>query len=266
MWELVAKKYNSDGVLGLLRDGPQALFKRGRSRAREQFYRARYRFLGKNIVSHHRIKIMLDPDVLHDTVISSLQRGVYEEAEEYIVRRHLPVDVDVIELGSGLGFVSCVADDVIDDEKEHVVLEPNPKIVPILEQTKDLNDAEFTIIEKAYGTVSDTVSLFIYKYFWGTSTRAKRDPVRTIQVPTVNLRSLCQEYDIGKFSLILDIEGGEFDLIADELTFLANNCNLLIIEFHDFVDESVDDARSDLQREGFSLLAERDNVYVYENR
>ena len=55
---------------------------------------------------------------------------------------------------------------------------------------------------------------------------------RTIGAQTTTLREICEEFSLGSFQLICDIEGAELEVIEQDRAVLEK-CRLLIIELHE---------------------------------
>lgn len=80
---------------------------------------------------------------------------VYESIERLLVNRYVPSDTDVIELGGGLGFISCILEQQLVEGRTHVIIEANENLIPVLERTRSHNDASFEIEAAAYAPESE---------------------------------------------------------------------------------------------------------------
>lgn len=204
--------------------------------------------------------VYLRPDSVPDEIYWSLVLDTYEAEEAELVREYLPSDTDVIELGAGLGYVSCVIEDELDGDRRQVAVEPNPNVVPWLRRTKVLNDAGFAVREAAYGSESETVRLDVGEAFW-TATTSRDDG---IEVPAVTLLSLREEAGLSTFSLVMDIEGGEYEVLTAEMDLLEACCPVIIVEFHDegpYASAYADE----LEESAFELVDGIESVCVYRN-
>lgn len=200
------------------------------------------------------------PDSVTDEIYCSLVRDTYEAEEAELVREYLPSDTDVIELGAGLGYVSCVIDDELSEDRRQLAVEPNPHIVPRLRRTKVLNDAGFTVREEAYGSESNTVRLDLGDAFWTATT--SRD--EGIEVSAATLSSLRDDAGLSTFSLVMDIEGGEYEVLTAEMDLLEACCPVIVVEFHDegpYASSYADE----LAESTFELVDGIESVCVYRN-
>lgn len=106
---------------------------------------------------------------------------------------------------------------------------------------------------------------------WSTS--AYRSGEESLTVDTIDIRSLIDEYELSDIAIIVDIEGAEAELVTYELDVLAEQCEVLVIEFHD-ESESIDSAqrqnirraREELLHSSFEQVFERQKTVVFEQK
>lgn len=191
---------------------------------------------------------------------NALRKGRYEKHERDLIEKYLSVDLPAVELGGSYGVVSTVLRRKISEERQLVVVEANPDLVPICSgNVRRLGgDGETVLINKAlaYGetqTVPFKVTAGIH-----TSHVAKpcEDGVAMVQATT--LGAILAEHGIdGPYSLVCDIEGHEFDLLEQEPGALAN-CAMMIVEVHPLLfyeqGRSVRDFRRMIDRAGFKIV------------
>lgn len=207
------------------------------------------------------IELDLDFPILSNRVRYGINENKDYEKEEYkLINKYLP-DEDVIELGGGIGYISCVINNKISFEKTQLVIEPTLELVRIIESNMALNNCMFKIINRAYHPHEQSVELAIYKDIWNNSTEniGTDDPViNTEPVRTTSIQKLVNTYIERKFSLVVDIEGAEKYLIeSDDYKLINNKCELMIVELH--TKELVDKFKSN-----FTVIDRKNNVYVLE--
>lgn len=212
------------------------------------------------IIKHDGYRLYLHPEQVGSDVLRSLLTGAYEREEAQLVREYLPSDVDVIELGAGLGYVSCVIDETIRDDRVQIAIEPNPMLVPWLERTRVLNDAGYTVREQAYSATANSTKLDIGDSCW----TARTSDTRGVDVPAANLAQIREEEDLELFALVMDVEGAEYELLTAELALLEARCSHLIVEFHDSGPQA-DAYSDDLAESSFELLGGTEAVCSYRN-
>jgi hypothetical protein len=75
--------------------------------------------------------------------------GEYESAERKLIRRFLRSDDCVIELGGCIGILSCLVNSRLRSPRNHLAVEANPELIPILSRHRAINGAGFWIEECA---------------------------------------------------------------------------------------------------------------------
>lgn len=166
--------------------------------------------------NHNGVRMDVDIDV---DIANAIKCGGWEQCERDRVDRFLP-DIDVIELGGGLGYIACCIGKKIPNRK-HIVLESNNAFIPVIQRHMKLNKVNFELIHGHY--------------------------------PEVSITSIIQKYNIGDFALVADIEGFESNVILDEFDSL-DRCKMAIIEFHPGFNNRVMDAYNKLISSGFEEI------------
>ena len=194
-----------------------------------------------------------------NSVKYDLVSGKFEENEFYLLEKHLLPNSDVVELGGGLGFISCYVGQKIKPKNKHIVIEPNPFILPILYSNRMLNGCEFEILNHAYSSTPGFVTFDASGPF--ESSRIDVNSSDTVQVESIALGHIIDQYKLDQFLLLLDIEGNEFDLIQHEFDILVRHCPLIIIEFHNKFG-LIQPMVSKLESSGYSTF-ENGDVYAF---
>lgn len=187
----------------------------------------------------------------------------YESEEADILESNLPKG-PTIELGGCFGLVSCLISNQ-NGGYRHIVVEPNPEVIPVIENTKQLNGQDFEVIEKAYSATGTEKEIYLQDKPESTSLRSERKTDSVITVETVSLKELVNILDEDSFSLVVDIEGAEFELLDEELDVLKSKCKALFIEFHEFANQDIESCRDELRQAGFVLKDVEEPVEYYSN-
>tara|TARA_Y100000815_G_scaffold172409_2_gene156934 strand:- start:90052 stop:91599 length:1548 start_codon:yes stop_codon:yes gene_type:complete len=180
----------------------------------------------------HRFEI--PPDSTYP-MKKAFHKGEYEMPERSLVARHLPIDIDVVELGGSLGVVSHSIRRKIGNGPRHVIVEANKRLEPLLRRNIGISaDSETTTIDLAavwYGD-SPTVDFLVDPDTPSNSVVTKKSDGETVSVPAKTLNRLLEENGIrGPYSLVCDIEGAEYDLLEKDRSAL-DNCVCMIVEIH----------------------------------
>jgi FkbM family methyltransferase len=168
--------------------------------------------------------------VTNGSIRIELMTNKYESAERRAVVRYLRRDMPVVELGGSMGVVACVTNKLLQNPTRHVVVEANPLAIPQLELNRKLNGCQFEVVNRAiaYGTSSVTFSPS--SDLAGSSITRAGDQA-PVTVSTVGLADLVRDRGFGRFNLVCDIEGLEYDLVCQEADVLKQ-ADTVILETH----------------------------------
>jgi FkbM family methyltransferase len=206
--------------------------------------------LCRDRIPSHGCRFLTKCDAVRPADKASLFWGIYESAEYRFVRDHLLSGFDTIELGSGIGVISAHIARKLNSDCKLVCVEASPALQELLCQNvrnnAPLRDASFVQAAIYYEKHShESVSLQINGSHLSSSVDVRRDPMKLLLVPCITLKSIIKAFGIGRYQLVMDIEGAEVGLIQRDREALSNcilliadrealsNCILLIAELHD---------------------------------
>ncbi len=179
-------------------------------------------------------------------------RDKYEMDERRLIKQFVSPEDSVIELGACLGVVSCVTNQLLKDPSKHLVVEANPYLIPWLAQNRLLNSSGFMVEHCAVGRPPETT---FYVHSTGVMDGScQNKSAHPIRLPSRSLRELAERY--GPFnSLIMDVEGAEFDIL-EQSQDLMKAYRLAIIEFHPSIigEDKTRRCKQILKDAGFRLL------------
>lgn len=186
----------------------------------------------------------------------------YEAAERRAVARYLRRELAVVELGGSMGVVACVTNRLLNNPAAHVVVEANPLVIPQLELNRTLNRCQFEIVNRAIAYGMDSVTFRPSSNVCGSSITEPGDQP-PVTVATAQLGNLVRERGFGRFNLICDIEGLEYDLVCHDSEVLKN-ADTIIMETHArFIgDDKCALMMNKLQGLGFTVVKEIGFVVV----
>ena len=221
--------------------------------------------LARNEIEYGDVTVALDDDVITPWIKRQFCRGRYEWEETEMVLKYLDAGTDVVELGGGVGYLSSLIDGQISADRKQVVVEPNERLLPLIERNRAQNEATFEIVHAAYSPDEAHVMLEIPEQFWMASVSERENGAETQSVPAADLSTLLDQYDLSTVSLVVDIEGSEIELIERELDVLESTCELLIIEFHPdrTGQEAVERAKRRLESASFERIDQEGPVHTY---
>jgi FkbM family methyltransferase len=168
--------------------------------------------------------------ITNSAIRIELMTDKYESAERRAVVRYVRRNMPVVELGGSMGVVACVTNKLLENPARHVVVEANPLAIPQLELNRTLNGCQFEIVNRAiaYGTSSVTFSPS--SDLAGSSITRAGDQA-AVTVDTIGLSDLVRERGFGRYNLVCDIEGLEYDLVCQEADVLKK-ADTVILETH----------------------------------
>lgn len=164
---------------------------------------------------------------LHPVTIGRYRAGDTEKEEQALIRS-LPKNKPIVEIGSGVGYITTLMNRRTN--KTHIALEPNPTIFPLLSKTKELNDATFEPVHAAYHPSDKKVEFPTTKFF--KTVTYDRSIENTTRISAMSLGEIIEEFELSGFHLHVDIEGSEELLLKEEMDILSHNCSSFSLEFH----------------------------------
>ena len=167
---------------------------------------------------------------IHGVSRIAMLNNSYELPERRAVARYLRRDLPVVELGGSIGVVACVTNKLLTNPTAHLVVEANPLAIPLLERNRNLNRCKFEILNRAIAYGSDTVTFRPSSDMCGNSVTGEGDE-DPVTVSTTQLGDLLRPRRFGRFNLICDIEGMEYDLLGNEAAVLKT-ADTIIMETH----------------------------------
>jgi FkbM family methyltransferase len=217
---------NSASVPSLISKGkrPLALLRRYLA---AQYRLTKYRRLVKdNIISIKEIKLYLDP-YISDYVRRSIYEGGYEAAELKIIQSQLSQNGTVFEVGAGIGLISSFCAKMIGSDRVFAY-EANPAPEFLIRKNYALNKVSPALDICLLGEQLGETIFYTHQDFWSSSTVQTSPDSKAITVPVKTLND--EVYRINPSFLIVDIEGGEYDLFQ-HLDF--HNIQKIMIEVHE---------------------------------
>lgn len=262
-WEIYRKK----GINNLISEFSYFIENRIQKYFWPEYYSVKSSILNDYIVNINNVLIDLDYEVISPTIKERFRMRSYESAETELINTYISKNQSVIDLGAGVGYTACLIDRNTNISTPIVAIEANKSLIPVIERTKDINDRDFVILHSAYDSESDSVDFQVAKDFWSSS-QYDRENKNQIEdtIPAISLNEIIKKYNLkSPIQLVVDIEGGEHDLFADEYHILQNEVSLIIFEYHSFTENSLEYYSRILRENGFKFIDSQGNVYVYQN-
>ncbi|MDO5981661.1 FkbM family methyltransferase [Flavivirga spongiicola] len=178
----------------------------------------------------------------------------YESEESILISKYLNKNSTVLELGSCLGYISCITNNILANKTNHVVLEANPNLINSIEENKSLNNCKFHLENKIISKNKSNIFYIHNRIVGGSIVRSTNSK---ISIEGVGMDYLEKKYSLVFDTLIMDIEGGELDFFRNHKNEILKFKNVFF-EIHPFCDIlTVDEAKeceNILQNLGFELV------------
>jgi FkbM family methyltransferase len=178
----------------------------------------------------------------------------YEKPEREFCARWIRPDDRVCELGGCLGIVSMVINRMLSVPEQHLVLEANPALIPLISANRERNGGRFQILHAAAG---DGRPLHFDADQDTLSGRAIQNASKGILVQGRRLSDLWEL--LGPCTvLVMDIEGAEMAVFSDP-DECWRECRLIVVEWHPSLisAEAVELCRAKLGSANFRCVGSR---------
>ncbi len=156
--------------------------------------------------------------------------GTYEKEEATNLTRFLKPGDCIPELGACLGYVSCLANKMLKDSQNHVVLEANPSLIPYIARNGEENGRGFRI-ENEMVSKREYNTFYIRNLTVGGSLK-RTTPKKTEVRRESNLQPV-RKYKLSFNVLIRAIEGGQLQFLRNHMDELRG-IEHLFMEVHPF--------------------------------
>lgn len=204
------------------------------------------------------------------TAKASLFWRVYEGAEIRFLREHLRCDLDVIEVGSSIGVVSCHIRRRLESGRKLVAVEADPELAKVAVTNLEDNGgpADFEVVNCAIAYGCETVR-FATSASNVSGKIAGEGASDVIEVRATTMRQLVGDHDLGDFAWVADIEGAEAQVLAGDGDIIKEKCRQILIELHPTVLDghalTVDDLVDRIRDLGFRIRAKHGPVMVFDS-
>ena len=212
---------------------------------------------GKRPASSGGLRVDLRHPHVTPRTRAAVQWRRYERDEIRLIRRWLPSDTDVVELGAGLGVTGAHILDRIDPNRRLVAVELDPASVDVLNTT--LADPRAEVVNAAIDYSGIEVAADISSSVLHSRVGAGSGP----RVTGLTLAGLLDTRRIGEYALVCDIEGAEADLAVHDAAAL-DRCRLIIVETHGYHDQTLtrEGTLAALTGLGFTVAASEGRSYA----
>jgi len=148
--------------------------------------------------------------------------GDYERKELDLIERRLEPGDTVMEIGAGIGFLSAYCARVVGDERVHAY-EANPALLPIIEEVHQRNRVRPRVVNALLGRGDGERAFFVEPDYWASSLVRRSPGSKEVRIRQLDLETELRR--VAPTFLIVDVEGGEYELLAGpDLGGVAKMC------------------------------------------
>ena len=205
------------------------------------------------VVRNHGVSVRIG-EHLPSSAVRDLYNGTYEGGELKPLRMFLrPSDV-VMEVGTGMGFVTCFAARIVGDQQVFTY-EANPANEPHIRENFRLNGLEPRLtIGMLTSSDEPESSFFVEDQFWNSSALRRSGDAVEVRTPNIPLHDEVRR--VSPTCLVCDIEGGEHAFFED--CPLDGSLRMILVELHPYLigEDPVGEVRSRIEAAGFHLVWE----------
>lgn len=205
-------------------------------------------------MEHFGVELPFEVPPLTPEIIQRIYSGSYEREEAEMLEISLRSDGVVLEVGTGLGFTAVLATRKVGDASM-TTWEANQDRFNYIRKVFEINKVNPELCLGAVSTLDvPSVKFFLGAEAWGDSLFTRRGPTSRF-VPNVAFTTVLGTRKPSY--LLLDCEGVEVDLLAEEL---PSHVRTVLVEWHPHIvdEELCFKAAKVLVRSGFELLEERE--------
>lgn len=164
--------------------------------------------------------LSVDPKLIpSETIVAFLlQPNDYVKEAFETVDKYLPADDPVIEIGAGPGTVGAYINKRLQIKTDHVSLESNPYLLPLLEKTKAANELGIRYVNGVIAYGVDTVPVQVTKNYLESNIAPTKNE-ETVDVPAYTLREIVDNSDFvdkGGVTVFIEVDGIWNDILKNE--------------------------------------------------
>lgn len=191
-------------------------------------------------------------------ILKQLDSSKYESQERELVKKYIEPNDRVIELGGGMGVISMIISKIVPPGNIHV-FEANPLMCKIISRNYKINKINgISVYNKVLGRGGGVSRQFGLNHSFTGSSLVSKNPVNFIMVEQYDFDSFIINHQTN--TIVMDIEGGEYELISEEYN-LPRVVNKILIELHP--DRNIKEVEliPILRNQGFVVLEKNEDIY-----
>ena len=179
-----------------------------------------------------RMGLISVPEGISPETVTGIAFGAYEYSEKYLIRRWLPNDLDVVELGASIGIVSREILRLISPDKRLIAVEALPALTNLAKRNiaRRYPKRHWQLIQGAVAYGPEHLASFATGANH-TAGSLRADSGDSLKLKTTRLADVLEKFHVRDFSLVMDIEGAEHEVLRYDQRSFAR-CQCVIVELH----------------------------------
>lgn len=149
-----------------------------------------------------------------------------EKPEKDLAYLYVKKNDTVLELGARFGSVSCIVNKVLENKKNHVVVEPDDRVWEKLEYNKSINNCEFKIVKGFLSNKKLSLLNTDDRDGYGSTFEENEET----KIPSFTLDEIKEKSSIDNFNVLIADCEGFLEIFFDENPSILNNLRLVIFE------------------------------------
>ncbi len=170
------------------------------------WFNVRYRVYPWKMIEGVRFPVQMS---LNFWVLFFIDKGTYEGSEVGIIKKTLTKEDKVLELGTGMGFISTFCSKIIGSEKVYT-FEANKAMQPAIEKMFAANNVKPTVTYKLLGDGDKNIKFYKKTDSFLASSVHKLDNTVEVVMEQQDLNSTIAK--LQPTYLVMDIEGAEYEV------------------------------------------------------
>ena len=156
------------------------------------------------------VRLAVDADMIDPWILRFMAMGQYEAQEADLLAETLTPGDSVVELGAGVGFMALMVRHLAPGARYRGA-EANPQLFDLIRRNLAMAGAEdIDIRNEILGRSEGTEPFYLAQRYWSSSL-VRAEGTEAVQVPALRLADVLKEQEASY--LLIDIEGGEYDLL-----------------------------------------------------
>jgi FkbM family methyltransferase len=160
--------------------------------------------------TNYGVRLPLKHPAVTPPILKDIFFGGYEAKEAELVVKNIAADDVVMEIGAGIGFLSALCAKVTGSARVHAY-EANPQLIDVIRQVHRINGVAPTVSNVVLGDGEGERTFWLERDYWASSLIQGSSEATPVQVRQIDLN--CEIERIRPTLLIVDIEGGEYELL-----------------------------------------------------